>query len=104
MNARFVLALVAPIIVLGGCATVEDKLDDYQFLSCVELDQEIGKQKYRKEDARSDRFGANIDSIFGDKDERDEASGEILGADITEEDAETGLEALRRLKRRKGCA
>ena len=103
MNIRGSLLSVAVISMVGGCATVEDKLDEYQSFSCVELDQEIGKQRYRKQEAKVDGAVADIEGILGDKEEREEADVDGLVADINEDDSRISLKALRQLKADKGC-
>ena len=104
MNIRESILTFALISTIGGCATVEDKLDDYQNFNCVELDQEIGKQRYRKEEAKVDGAIADVEGILGDKEEREEADVDGLVADINKDDSKISLKALRQLKAEKGCA
>lgn len=90
-------------VLVAGCATVEDRIADYRHLSCSELDQRIGRARYIRKEARHDQIVSDIGLIVGNRKERNEAALDGIGADIEEEDANVDLEALRTLKREKGC-
>ncbi|MGI9478948.1 MAG: hypothetical protein ACR2PI_19760 [Hyphomicrobiaceae bacterium] len=97
------LLAAAAATLLYGCASVEDRILEYQHLSCVELDQKIGKYRYIREEAQRDGLVSDIVGVVGNKKQRDEADVDGILADVDEHTANTDLAALRTVKREKHC-
>ncbi|MFY0614148.1 MAG: hypothetical protein JXQ99_21645 [Hyphomicrobiaceae bacterium] len=103
MIHKTALVALCTTILVGGCATVEDRIADYRHLNCAELNQKIGKFRYIREEAQRDGLISDVVGIVGNKKQRKEADVDSLVASIEEDGADTDLEALRTLKRHKQC-
>lgn len=103
-NRKKTLLLTLSTILLGACASTDDHLQEYASLSCMQLAEEIGRNKAIEEDSTYDGVGASIDAIVSENDWEVATAG-IEGAIALAEnsDSKSRLEILDVMLANKGC-
>ncbi len=98
------VAFIVSVVGLSACETMDERVAEYETFSCFQLAREIGRYEHALDVAKTDKLESDLTQIFtDDDDEEEQAWWDSFIADGNADDARENLNALERIRYRKGC-